>query len=421
MAIAHFTKRGAGKQSGDDWQNAAALAALAGQLRTAEADDVFLLGFDRDREDPVFYDGAPVVLAASGTLEKPIRLDVGYVGHDVDVQPQRGPGRHVLFKNPGASTKRGAASNRGSRFLTLQSGASHLRLAGFRLEGASADGFIKFAAARETPFSDVVIQGISATNVGRVIECEPDTVINGLIVEDCDASQISRGFARFRTVNESVFRGLFLDAAAVDAGGPNICQLIHIERGQKVLFTNIVMRNAMNMIGGGTNGRSTYVQGDGIVTERGTSDVVVRNCHGSGMGDSAFDLKSTGVSLEDCSAYRCKFGVRFWSDGSNLMRRCAVGNPRTTGGNRGVCVQVGGQADVVDCALQAGPGTAVFSFNGEPDAANRAIRVFGGSIRLDGDAALVDGPARGTVALHDVVVNGSVRNQTYAYAGSRIF
>jgi hypothetical protein len=422
MTIAHFTKRGAGRQNGDDWPNAAELDALAGHLRMAQADDLFLLGFDRDREDPVFYAGAPVVLSASGTPEKPIRLEVGYVGHAVDVQPQRGPGRHVFFKNPAASTKRGASSNRGSRFLTLQNGASHLRLAGFRLEGASADGFMKFAPAREaSPFEDIVIQGLSATNVGRVIECEPDTVINGLIIEDCDAAQIARGFARFRTINESVFRNLFFDAAAVDPGGPNICQLIHVERGQKLAFTNVIMRNAMNMIGGGANGRGTYVQGDGIVTERGTSDVVLRNCHGSGMGDSAFDLKATGVTLEDCSAYRCKFGVRLWSDGANLLRRCAIGNPRTTGGNRGVCIQIGGQADIVDCVLQAGPGTAVFSFNGEPDAANRAIRVFGGSIHLDGDAALVDGPARGTVELHDVVVNGALRNQNYAYAGSRIF
>jgi hypothetical protein len=420
MTITRFTKQGAGSRSGNDWQNAAELASLGGHLRNVQPDDVLLLGFDRDREDPVFYTGPPVVLSQSGTAEKPIHLEVGYIGHAVDVQPQRGPGRHVFFKNPAASTRRGEAGNRGSRFLTLQNDVSYIRLAGFRLEGAPADGFVKFGTAREgSTFKDIVIQGISATNVGRLIESDPNTIINGLIVEDCDASQISRGFARFRTINDSVFRNLFLDAAAVDGGGPNICQLIHVDRGQNLVFANVIMRNAMNMIGPSVSGRSAYVQGDGIVTERGTSQVVIRNCHGSGMGDAAFDLKTDGVTLEDCSAYRCKFGVRIWSNGNNSIRRCAIGNPRTTGGNRGACIQVGGRADVVDCVLQAGPGATIFSFNGERDAANRMIRVSGGSIRLDGDAALVDGPARGTLVLNDVVVNGSLRNETRDYRGSR--
>ena len=34
------------------------------------------------------------------------------------------------------------------------------------------------------------------------------------------------------------------------------------------------------------NGKQGYVQGDGIVCERNTRNVVIRRCQGSGMGDA---------------------------------------------------------------------------------------------------------------------------------------
>lgn len=424
MPILRYTKDGAGRRQGDQWGDAKALRALDDDLKNAKPGDVFLIGFDRDREDPVFHDGDTLVLRGSGDAANPIRIEVGYVGHLEDVHPARGPGRRLFFKNHAAwSTRRSAPEESGGRYLTLAGGVSHLRIAGFALEGAPADGFIKFRAAEqaESAFDDVSIQGISAVRVGRLLETTKGASVKGLLVEDCDVFEMVRGFARFHAITDSVLRNLYLDAAGVDGGGENVCQIIAIESGSNVLFENIVMRNAINMIKSTTKGSSgAYVQGDGIVCERATSNMVIRNCHGSGMGDSAFDLKTDGVLIEDSSAYRCKFGMRIWSFGSNVIRRCAIGGPRRTGGNQGACVQSLGRVDVIDSTLQAGPGAAVFSIGGKKDGAERLIRVIGGSIRMDGNASLVAGEATGRIELHDVAVNGTLSNGVFASDGTKI-
>jgi hypothetical protein len=424
VEIVRFTKSGAGERQGRDWRDAKPFASLAGHLRQAKPGDVFLIGFDRDREDPIFFDGDPLVLGASGDAANPIRIEVGYIGHVDDIHPARGPGRRLFFKNPSAwSTRRSGAPAPANRYLTLQGGVSHVRIAGFGLEGTSVDGFVKFRVneGEKATFTDVSIQRISAVRIGRLLETTDGASINGLLVEDCDAFEIIRGFARFRSLTDSVLRNLYLDGADVDGGGKNVCQMIAVEAGSNVLFENVIMRNAINMVGATTRGSgSGYVQGDGIVCERHTSSMVIRNCHGSGMGDSAFDLKTDGLLMEDSSAYGCKFGARIWSQGNNIIRRCAIGNPRTTGANEGACVQTVGRVDVVDCILQAGPGTAIFRIGRAKDGTESVIRVFGGSIRLDGNAALVAGDGPGTVELHDVAVNGALRNRNYAFDGKSI-
>jgi hypothetical protein len=416
MTVLRLTKRGAGKNSGEDWPNAAGLASLGRVLGAAREDTTVLIGFDRDREDPVFYSGSPVILSASGTAEKPIRLTAGYIGNNFDVQPQRGPAHQMFFKNSGASLRRAGAPGKGNRFLTLANGASHLRISGFRVEGATADGFVKFSGRGS--FDDIVLEGMGGTHIGRFIECDPDTAIGGLIVENCDAFGIVRGFGRFRSLTDAVFRNLFLDAGHVDGGGSQICQIIHVEKGRDVTFENVVVRDAVNLIPGDKG--EHYAQGDGIVTEAGTASFVLRNCHASGMGDGGFDLKTVGVTLEDCSASRCKFGMRIWSRGENMMRRCAVESPHSAGGTRGACVQVRGTVDVIDSVFQAGPHTSVFAFNGNREATDRVIRVFGGSVRLDAGAALVAGVVHGKLELHDVAVNGTVRNETHDYGGKEL-
>ncbi len=418
--ILRFTKAGAGARNGEDWINAAGLDSLGERLRRAQAGDAFLIGFDRDREDPVFYSGRPIGISASGAAGKPIRLETGFIGHLTDVQPAGGPGRHIFFKNAASSILRRGAGNGGGRYLTLDGNASHLHIGGFRVHGASTDGFLKFGTGKEKQtFEDIVLRGMGATNIGRLIECNDNTVLNRVVIEDCDAAQISRGFARFRWLSDSVLRNIFLDAGDVDAGGTGICQLIHVAAGKNVVFENIVMRNAVNLSTGARSDNS-YAQGDGLVTEAATEQFVIRGCHSRGMGDGGFDLKTVNVQLENCSAYGCKYGIRIWSSAENSIRRCAVENPRSTGGSQGSCIQTRGRVDVVDSYLQAGAGATIFSFNGEREASNRLIRVFGGSIRLDAGAALLAGPAHGTLELHGVAINGAVRDASYAYTGKPI-
>src|SRR5262249_39519316 len=149
-----------------------------------------------------------------------------------------------------------------------------------------------------------------------------------------------------------------------------------------------------------------YVQGDGIVCERGTKNVTLRRCHGSGMGDAAFDLKTTDAVIEDSSTDSCKYGARIWSHSNNVIRRCDFRNPKSSGKIKGACIEAVGQVEVIDTKLQAGPGTVAIKLQPSKKGIDPVVRVRGGSIQLDGDAELAFANGAGVVELHQVAVNG---------------
>jgi hypothetical protein len=207
---------------------------------------------------------------------------------------------------------------------------------------------------------------------------------------------------------------LELDADNMDAGGKNVCQLIAIEAGEDILFEDVTLKNAVSTKKSADGKTKGYVQGDGIVCERKTRNVTFRRCHGSGMGDAAFDLKTTDVTMEGCTTDKCKFGARIWTASNNIIRDCSFTNPATHGGGTsGACVQASGTLEIVDTKLQAGKGTSAIVLHTLPGGKPPAVRMRGGSIQLDDGAALATANGQGTLELTDVVVNGEKRTTTY--------
>jgi len=307
---------------------------------------------------------------------------------------------------------------RGPPFMQLRDGASQLEISGFGFYGASRDGFVGIGNDDETPgtFRNLEIRDLSGSFAGRVIEARELVAVEGLVIEDCDALGLVRGFARFHDLSNARFYNLHLDAGRVDGGGESVCQLIQIVRGRNVAFENIWMSNAVNGLEASDRG-SDYVQGDGIVTERETVGFEFRNCHARGMGDGGFDLKSVGFLMEDCSATGCKKGVRIWSRADNVLRRCSFTNPRTIG-EQASSVWCTGTAQLIDCRLQAGRDSAIVRFTAG-DAGMPELTIRGGEIRLDEGAALIQGEA-GTLVLDQVLVNGSLRSETIAPRGGAV-
>jgi hypothetical protein len=412
MSTTRYTKNGAGQRNGLRWTDAKALVDLGADLGAAKPADLFLLGFDRDREDPVFWSQTALRLTSAATRAHRIGLKVGYIGHNEDVQPIGAHPTNIFFQNTRTSLYRKAAPDyAGDPYLILSSGADYTDISGFVLRGAPNSGFIRFdGGASDRPLSDAAIRGVHASYAGRVIETQRGTRLSGITIEDCSVFAAARGFARFRSIENSSLRDLDLNGGGIDGGGENVCQLLAFEAGTNVACENIVMRNAVNMIGAGEGRRSAYVQGDGIVCERATSDFKFQNCHAEAMGDGGFDLKTTNFSIADCSAVRCKFGIRVWSSGNNIIRRTRIASPISTGTTRGACLWVAGQVDLIDCDLQAGPGTPIF-YLGQGGEGMPRVRMFGGRICSDQAVSLVAGSGGGTVELYDVSLNGEVRTQ----------
>lgn len=408
-----FTPSGAGDQDGRDWRNAMPISALSKALNSARPGSGFLIGFD-SAGGTELLDKGQVRIDVAGDERNPVFLQAGLMAGDVGlaIAPQDAA---AFFKSerPWSIENFG---KRGSSYFALTKGAGHLRISGFRIDGTPADGFFKFRGKEATTFTDIVISDLDARNVGRVIETDRGAMLQNLVVTDCRAVGIVRGFARFRNLSDSSLRNLDLDAANMDGGGKNVCQLIAVLAGENLLFENITLRNARNEPPPPEEGKEPgYVQGDGIVCERGTRNVKIRNCHASAMGDGGFDVKSTNVTIEDCSTDSCKFGARIWAEGDNVIRRCEFRNPISRNDTQGACIQAGGTLEIIDSKLHAGPGTVAVSLSHKKDKKGPIVVMRGGSIELEGDGEVAHGNGDGVLELHDVLVNGVATTQRYVF------
>ena len=399
-----FTASGAGSKDGSDWQDAMPLDVLPKVLSSARPGSGFLIGFDSAGE-PIGTGQRQISINASGEKDKPLFLQAGLVADksDIAAAPE---GRAAFFKSAEPWSIENF-NNGGSSFFALSDGASHLRISGFSIDGTPADGFFKFRGKQATTYQDIVISGIDAKNVGRVIETEQAAMLENLTVSDCRVVGIVRGFARFHNISESTLRDLNLDAAKMDGGRKNVCQLIAVAAGDNLVFENLTLSNAFNQPPPPKEGKKLgYVQGDGIVCERKTNNVTIRNCRATGMGDGGFDLKTTNVTMEDCSTDSCKFGARIWAEGNNVIRRCDFRNPVSRNDTQGACIQAGGTLEIVDTKLQAGPGTVAIALSQKKNGKPPMVVMRGGSIDLEGSGAIAHANANGVLELEDVLVNG---------------
>ncbi len=407
-----FTASGAGQENGRDWLNAMPIDELSDALRSAQPGSGFLIGFTPS-DEPVAIGRGQIRINTSGRLNDPVFLQAGAMaGASGIVTPEAA---EAFFKSAQPWSHETFGRNASSYFALID-GASHLRVSGFSIDGTSPDGFFKFRGKESTTYEDIVISGIEARNVGRVIETERGARLRNLVVSDCRAVGIVRGFARFRHLSDSTLSNLDLDAANMDGGRKNVCQLIAVSVGQNLLFENIVLRNAINQPPPPKEGKKPgYVQGDGIVCERGTIDVTIRNCHASGMGDGGFDLKTTSVTMEDCSTDSCKFGARIWAEGNNVIQRCDFRNPISRNDTQGACIQAGGTLEIIDTKLHAGPGTVAIALSHKKNRKAPVVVMRGGSIALEGNGAVAHANGDGVLELHDVMVNGVATTKRYVF------
>jgi hypothetical protein len=411
-SVLMVTAAGAGDEDGRDWQNAIPIGALSKALSRARPGSGYLIGFD-PASGPVALDQGQIAIIASGDEKSPVFVQAGRIAGKHEIAATQGD---LPFFKSARTWSIQTVRRRGSSFFAIINGASHLRLSGFHVDGTPADGFFKFRAKQATTFDDVVISGIEARNVGRVIETERGAMLRNLLVSDCRAVGIVRGFARFRDLTDAVFRDLELDAANMDGGGKHVCQLIALSAGENVLFENITLRNALNEPPQPKQGKQPgYVQGDGIVCERKTSNVTVRNCHASNMGDGGFDLKSTNVTMEDCTTDSCKFGARIWAAGDNVIRRCDFRNPVSRNDTMGACIQAGGTLEITDTKLQAGQGTVAVSLSYKKNQEPPLVVMRGGSIETSGDGVVARCNGDGVFEVHDVMINGKPTTHRYVF------
>lgn len=368
---------------------------------------------------PFHWNSQQIQWNSGGEDGNPVDLAFGVVSDDHGFVVSRDPADAPLFTMTGNELITGKRPDvGGAPFIVLGPKSSHLRIMGPTLDRAGGTGFFRLDA--DGVLRDLTFTNIHARNVGRAIECARGTAIDGLMVERCTARGLVRGFARFHALREAEFRDLDLDANYLDGGGGAVCQVISVVAGTDLTFRNIRLAKAVNSLAAEERG-SPYIQGDGLVLEQDTGDVRIENCHAEDMGDGGFDLKSRGVQMYDCSATRCKLGIRIWShDPANVIERCVVTEPTKKPVNDGACLWLAGTLTAQECHLAATQDMSPIRFgkgqNGREDA---RLKIKGGEIIMTDGVSLATGAA-GLIELENVSVNGMDTSGRFRWTGSRL-
>ena len=405
--VKYFTPHGGGSQDGSTWQDAMPIKWLQRSFPFGEPGTAFFVGFDEKQPEPQDLGATLARLENSGSSGNPIQLQSGYVGPDGGLRAIA-PEAAAVFSGGSDWTIDFAIAKRAPRaWIALVKGASHIAISDFRIDGTGADGFFKFGPG--ATYEDVLFRNVNARNVGRVIETLKTSALKNVTIEDCQATGIVRGFARFWEMSDSTLRNLVLDADNQNGGIRNPCQLISLVKGSNVTFENVILRNARNEPLAGDPPEKSYIQGDGIVCEKYTKDITIRNCHASNMGDGGFDLKTAGVTIEDSSAEACKFGARIWAQADNSIRRCSFKSPRPVAHFTSGCVQAAGRVEIVDTTMEVGPGTVAIHLRQIPKHGVPTVEMTGGSINLHEGARLAVG--NGILDLKNVAINGEMKTQ----------
>ncbi|WP_168769100.1 right-handed parallel beta-helix repeat-containing protein [Yoonia maricola] len=411
----HFLPAGQGQRDGSDWENAAALDQITEFVSDAQPGQTFLCAVD-DNTMPVGWSGPQIEWGLAGTPEEPVTLNFGTFNDTGEFAQPGGPDAPAQFLMLGNETGPEERPDvGGDPHVVFDRGSSHIRVSGPVFDRAGGNGFFNLDV-RGT-LQDIAFSGIHARNVGRVIETEDGTVVQGLTVTDCTALGMIRGFARFRDLSEAEFRDLDLDADFVDGGGGMVCQIISVSKGHDLYFNNLRLAKAVNMLAAEERG-STYIQGDGLVLEEDTRDVRIENCHASDMGDGGFDLKTENVYLRNCTTTRCKLGIRIWSHHpDNLIENCRMTEPVRRPRNDGSCLWVAGNVTLRDCEMAAVDEMSPIRFGeGQDKSRDGIVKIQGGTITHAEDVRLATGSA-GTIELENVMVNGVETSGRYHWNG----
>jgi len=409
--VKYFTPDGGGSHSGHTWQDAMPVDWLERSFPLAEPGTAYYIGFP-DGSGALPFKKSWGNLAISGAEGKPIQIRGGRPGQGNAIQAIDATAAPLLKSASPWSMQSAISHSAPKPPLQLVQGASHIAVESFAVDGTGVGGFVRFfvvKGAQDETFEDILIRDLVAQNVGRVIETTHGAVVRHLTVENCSATNIVRGFARFFDLSDSIFRKITLDAGNLNAGIQQPCQLFSWVKGENVVFEDITMKNAVNTAL--PTDRKSYTQGDGIVTERQTKNVTIRRCHASHMGDGGFDLKTTNVTLEDSSAEDCKFGARIWTEAENLIRNCSFKSVSPVGGFTTGCVQASGRLEIVDTKMEVGPGTCAIELHKLPQQGAPSAKITGGSITIHDGGKLVVGVPGGVLELNNVAINGETKTQ----------
>jgi hypothetical protein len=341
----YISPAGSGTKDGSSWDNAAPLASLSKLIDVAGPGGEVLLRADQG----AYHLSDPVFVQAGGAANAPVTI------RGVDAS---GAARSAEFIGTRAANWQPGLSE-GQEAFRLLDGANHLTF-----ENLSFQNIGNGAFRAGSDLSDLTIEHVTATNVGRLVEnyvsgAATSASIDGLTVRDVDIQGFS-GAGAIRLQYDT--RNVLLEDVVGDSqhqnGGLYVNGVVLDDTVHDVVLRQVTMKNSY-----GKGGPDDYWNGDGFTTERGVYNVRFEDTLASGNTDSGYDLKSSNTILVRAVAEDNTRNYKLWSDSITLQDSVSL-NPDAKGG-----VNVQGHIQLTDGARvtmtggqvrDADPATTVF-------------------------------------------------------------
>jgi hypothetical protein len=252
-----------------------------------------------------------------GTDAAPVKImGVNSAGQPMDIQ---------IYGTRNPTYTKGMAAV-GNEVFKLVNGANNLTFEGMDFHNVGA-GFRLGANMR-----NITIEDMEATNVrsfvnNYVLGTNTSATVTGLTVRDVHVTGFSKSVIKFQyNTNDVLIENVYGDCKNQGGdGGAFPAGIFMLGTAHNVVIKDTTM---LNCISPGSS--SSYWQGDGFVSERGTYDLRFENTVARGSGDGGYDLKSHGNVLINAVAEDNKINFRLW--GTTELIDCTGIDPHKRGG-----------------------------------------------------------------------------------------
>ncbi len=317
--IRYIRPAGSGRRSGNDWQNAAALADINEMIRlVGPGGTVHLLA-----DAGPYQMTDPIVISFGGTAGRPVKI----AGVDSAGAPAKALITGIRTSPYPTTHEAFAAMNRGKDVFRLKAGASHLHFSFLSFQNIGNGALLVQANV-----TDLTLEDITARNVTRFVERDLGNMctIIGFTVRRVSIEGFSKSAFRLdQNTSNVIMEDVLGDSMRQDfdnfAEGVDLSGNVH-----DVVFRRCVMRNSQQ-----TRGPDDFWNADGFTSELNTYNILFEDCVASGNTDAGFDLKSNNVTLRRCRSYGNTANFKLWGRQGVVMEECASENPLHHGGRQG--------------------------------------------------------------------------------------
>lgn len=318
MATIFIRKESTGLADGTSEDNAYAQSQLSTLLANsggaASAGDRIAL----IHEDGVEYDFSTITITnANGTAGNPIWI-IGVDGSGLYDGAGAGNSRYKKpVINSGRSNPWTPGSTSGGEPIWLGTGTGYIYFSNIEFKNCNS------AVSLKEDVNNFYFHKCDFVNCGAGFYSDSDAGCTNLEFDQCRFIQCAKEAIRLRdTTNAVKITKCYINSEFIEGG--NITQSLNIGGSvNDVEIRGCWIGNSVNHLDSSGNPQSSYIQGDGIVSETGTSDIRIYDTTFYNNTDGGVDMKGTAHILDGCRFAGGTRNIRFWA--SNVVVRNVIG------------------------------------------------------------------------------------------------